>query len=42
MLHSDLGFALLYGNNVSSSLIQATVEALQPYPRGKPFATRVS
>ncbi|GFZ48643.1 hypothetical protein JCM24511_06392 [Saitozyma sp. JCM 24511] len=32
--HSDLGFVLLYGNNVSQSIIQATIEALQPYPRG--------
>ncbi|ORX37140.1 hypothetical protein BD324DRAFT_650749 [Kockovaella imperatae] len=34
VLHSDLGFVLLYGNNVSQSIMQATVEALQPYPRG--------
>lgn len=35
ILNSDLGFALLYANNVSESILQATVEALQPYPRGK-------
>ncbi|KAK8853168.1 hypothetical protein IAR55_003869 [Kwoniella newhampshirensis] len=34
VLHSDLGFVLLYSNNVSESVLQATVEALQPYPRG--------
>jgi hypothetical protein len=34
VLNSDLGFVLLYGNNVSEGIIQATVEALQPYPRG--------
>lgn len=34
VLNSDLGFVLLYGNNVSESIITATVEALQPYPRG--------
>ena len=32
--HSDLGFLLEYGNNVSESVMQAVVEALQPYPRG--------
>jgi len=32
--HSDLGFLLLYGNNVSQSIMHAVVEALQPYPRG--------
>jgi hypothetical protein len=34
VMNSDLGFVLLYGNNVSASIIQATIEALQPYPRG--------
>lgn len=34
VLNSDLGFVLLYGNNVSAGIIQATIEALQPYPRG--------
>jgi len=34
VLNSDLGFVLLYGNNVSEGIIQATIEALQPYPRG--------
>ena len=34
VLNSDLGFVLLYANNVSEGIIQATIEALQPYPRG--------
>lgn len=34
VLNSDLGFVLLYGNNVSEGIVRATVEALQPYPRG--------
>lgn len=34
VLNSDLGFVLLYANNVSQGIIQATIEALQPYPRG--------
>lgn len=34
VLHSDLGFLLEYGNNVSASVIQAVVEAMQPYPAG--------
>ncbi|ORY33496.1 hypothetical protein BCR39DRAFT_520445 [Naematelia encephala] len=34
VLHSDLGFVLLYANNVSQSIMQAVIEALQPYPRG--------
>ncbi|KAL5531944.1 hypothetical protein ACEPAF_5507 [Sanghuangporus sanghuang] len=34
VLHSDLGFNLLYGNNVSQELLQSVVEVLQPYPRG--------
>ena len=33
--NSDLGFVLLYGQNVSATIIQATIEAMQPYPRGK-------
>lgn len=37
--NSDLGFVLLYGNNVSETIMQAVVEALQPYPRGKPTPT---
>lgn len=32
--HSDLGFTLLYANNVSASVLQAVVDALQPYPKG--------
>lgn len=34
VLHSDLGFALLYGVDLSPSLMWAVVQALQPYPRG--------
>jgi hypothetical protein len=34
VLNSDLGFVLLYANNISTSIVQATIEALQPYPRG--------
>jgi hypothetical protein len=34
VLNSDLGFVLLYANNVSQGIIQATIQALQPYPRG--------
>lgn len=34
VLNSDLGFVLEYSSNVSSSIIQATIEALQPYPKG--------
>ncbi|KAL5483245.1 hypothetical protein ACEPAI_8475 [Sanghuangporus weigelae] len=34
VLHSDLGFNLLHGKNVSQELLQSVVEALQPYPRG--------
>ena len=33
-MDSYLGSVLLYGNNVSASIIQATIGALQPYPRG--------
>lgn len=32
--HSDLSFLLLYGQNVKKEAIVATVQALQPYPRG--------
>ncbi len=32
--HSDLAFALLYSPSVPTSLIQATIQALQPHPRG--------
>ena len=32
--NSDLGFVLSYANDVPAGIIQATVEALQPYPRG--------
>lgn len=32
--NSDLGFTLLYANNVSESVLQAVVDALQPYPKG--------
>jgi hypothetical protein len=35
IMNSDLGFTLLYNNNVSSSILQATVDALKPYPRGE-------
>jgi hypothetical protein len=34
VLNSDLSFSLLYGTNVSTSLLEATVSALQPFPRG--------
>ncbi|OCB85791.1 hypothetical protein A7U60_g7143 [Sanghuangporus baumii] len=34
VLHSDLGFNLLYDNNVSQELLQRVVEVLQPYPWG--------
>ncbi|GHJ88125.1 hypothetical protein NliqN6_4527 [Naganishia liquefaciens] len=34
VLNSDLGFTLLYGNNVPTGILQATVNALQPYPKG--------
>ncbi|WVR07732.1 hypothetical protein IAU60_004775 [Kwoniella sp. DSM 27419] len=34
VLNSDLGFVLLYNDNVTESIITATIEALQPYPRG--------
>ncbi|TDL17991.1 hypothetical protein BD410DRAFT_793667 [Rickenella mellea] len=34
VLHSDIGFNLLYGNNVSQSFLQHFTEALTPYPRG--------
>lgn len=33
-MSSDLGSVLLYGNNISATIIQATIEALQLYPRG--------
>ncbi|CAK9782375.1 hypothetical protein CC85DRAFT_310507 [Cutaneotrichosporon oleaginosum] len=32
--HSDLAFALLYSPSVPEGIIRATIEALQPYPRG--------
>lgn len=32
--HSDLAFALLYSPSVPEGVIRATIEALQPYPRG--------
>lgn len=32
--HSDLSFLLLYGQNVRREAIKATIQALQPYPRG--------
>lgn len=32
--HSDLSFLLLYGSNVAREAVHATVQALQPYPRG--------
>jgi hypothetical protein len=35
IMHTDLGFTLLYNNNVSSSILEATVDALKPYPRGE-------
>lgn len=34
VLNSDLCFALEYSTNVSANIIQAVVQALQPYPRG--------
>ncbi|KAJ9096780.1 hypothetical protein QFC21_005050 [Naganishia friedmannii] len=34
VLNSDLGFTLLYANNVSPGILQAVVDALQPYPKG--------
>jgi hypothetical protein len=34
VLNSDLGFVMLYANNVSAGIVRATIEALQPYPRG--------
>ncbi|KAI0709912.1 hypothetical protein C8Q76DRAFT_811912 [Earliella scabrosa] len=34
VLHSDLGFNLVYGTNVSREVLQRVVDALQPYPRG--------
>lgn len=34
ILNSDLGFTLQYGNNVPIEVLQATVNALQPYPQG--------
>ncbi|KAJ9106821.1 hypothetical protein QFC19_002949 [Naganishia cerealis] len=41
ILNSDLGFTLLYANNVSPSILQATVNALQPYPKGKPCQSQL-
>ena len=35
VLNSDLGFVMLYGNNVSARVVQAVVDAMQPYPRGE-------
>ena len=34
VLHSDLGFNLVYGTNVSREVLQHVIDALQPYPRG--------
>jgi len=34
VLNSDLGFALLYGSNVTQQYLQRVIEALQPFPRG--------
>lgn len=34
ILNSDLCFLLEYNTNVSESVIRATIQALQPYPRG--------
>lgn len=34
ILHSDLSFVLVNSRSIPTSLIQATIEALQPYPRG--------
>ncbi|TFK74714.1 hypothetical protein BDN72DRAFT_854008 [Pluteus cervinus] len=34
VLHSDLGFNLLYGNNVQKTFLQHAIDALTPYPRG--------
>ncbi|KAF8512552.1 hypothetical protein BU17DRAFT_54049 [Hysterangium stoloniferum] len=34
VMHSDLGFSLLFASNVPSALLQRVVELLQPYPKG--------
>lgn len=34
VMHSDLGFSLLFASNVPTSLLQRVVELLQPYPKG--------
>ncbi|KAK7036505.1 hypothetical protein VNI00_011702 [Paramarasmius palmivorus] len=34
VLNSDVSFALMYGNNVSRTLLEYTTQALTPYPRG--------
>lgn len=36
VVNSDTGFNLVYGTNVSQEFLQHAVDALQPYPRGKP------
>ncbi|KAF8586613.1 hypothetical protein K439DRAFT_1386873 [Ramaria rubella] len=34
VMHSDLGFSLLFASNVPGTLLQRVVELLQPYPKG--------
>ena len=34
VLNSDLGFNVVYGENVGREFLQHVVDALQPYPRG--------
>ncbi|GJJ15110.1 hypothetical protein Clacol_009385 [Clathrus columnatus] len=34
VMHSDLGFSLLFASNVPASTLQRVVELLQPYPKG--------
>ena len=35
VLNSDMGFNLVYGENVSRDFLEHVVDALQPYPRGE-------
>ena len=34
VMNSDIGFNLLYGNNVSVATLEHAINVLQPYPRG--------
>ncbi|KAF7799662.1 hypothetical protein EIP86_010902 [Pleurotus ostreatoroseus] len=34
VMHSDMSFSLVYGNNLSQDFLQRVIDALQPYPRG--------